>query len=64
MQVRVFSIGLEADLLENDQNVLNDFLTTVAFKKSSTQFVESENSWSVIVHYEEAENLKNTPLET
>ena len=43
MKVKVFSIGLEADMLEKDQKVLNDFLATVTFKKSSTQYVEKEN---------------------
>ncbi|MDI1254609.1 MAG: hypothetical protein PSV16_00785 [Flavobacterium sp.] len=37
-----------------DQNGLNDFLSTVVFKKSSVHFVESENAnWSVLLHYEE-----------
>ena len=63
MKVKVFSIGLEADMLEKDQKVLNDFLATVTFKKSSTQYVEKENYWSLIVHYEENEITKPTSLE-
>ncbi|WP_353147533.1 HRDC domain-containing protein [Flavobacterium sp.] len=53
MQVRVFSIRLDPDYLELDQQKLNAFLETVRFKKSNTQFLESEAAyWSVIVHYE------------
>lgn len=53
MQVRVFSIRLDNAFLEYDQQQLNAFLNTVTFKKSSTQFVESEEAhWSVVVHYE------------
>ena len=63
MKVKVFSIGLEAGMLENDQKVLNDFLATVTFKKSSTQYVENENYWSLIVHYDDNEIIKPTGLE-
>lgn len=63
MQVKVFSIGLEANKLEQDQNVLNDFLSTVTFKKSSTQYVEAGKFWTVIVHYDENETTKPASLE-
>ncbi len=63
MQVKVFSIGLDADVLEKDQIVLNEFLATVTFKKSSTQYVEKENYWSLIVHYDENETTKPASLE-
>lgn len=63
MKVKVFSIGLDAEKLGEDQNVLNDFLATVTFKKSSTQFVETGNYWSVVVHYEENEITKPASLE-
>lgn len=63
MQVKVFSIGLEADMLEKDQNILNEFLATVTFKKSSTQYIEKENYWSLIVHYDENETTKPARLE-
>ena len=43
MKIKVFTIRLSENELEIDQNSLNDFLETVIFKKSSTQFVESEN---------------------
>lgn len=56
MQVRVFSIRLDNAFLEYDQQQLNAFLNSVTFKKSSTQFIESEEAhWSVIVHYESKE---------
>jgi superfamily II DNA helicase RecQ len=63
MKVKVFSIGLDAEKLEKDQNVLNEFLASVTFKKSSTQYVESDNYWSVIVHYDENEITKPANLE-
>ena len=64
MQVRVFSIRLDNAFLEYDQQQLNTFLSSVTFKKSSTQFVESEEAhWSVIVHYESEEQQKQERLE-
>ena len=64
MQVKVFSIRLDKVFLAYDQQKLNEFLATVTFKKSSTQFVESEEAhWSVIVHYETFETEKSEQLE-
>lgn len=63
MKIKVFSIGLKAEMLEKDQRVLNEFLTTVTFKKSSTQFVEKGNYWSVLVHYDDNEITKPASLE-
>lgn len=62
MQVRVFSIRLDSNNLEIDQNSLNDFLDTVHFKKSNSHFIEAEESyWSVLVHYENEEERVNEP---
>ena len=58
MQVKVFSIKLEAGKLEQDQQLLNKFLASVNFKKSNTQFIETENYWSIVVYYE-ANNTEN-----
>ena len=64
MQVKVFSIRIDNAFLAYDQQKLNEFLATVTFKKSSTQFVESEEAhWSVIVHYETFETEKSEQLE-
>lgn len=64
MQVSVFSIRIDPAFLELDQQKLNAFLETVTFKKSSTQFLESEVAhWSVIVHYETEEQKKSIRLE-
>jgi superfamily II DNA helicase RecQ len=64
MQVSVFSIRIDPAFLEQDQQTLNSFLETVTFKKSSTQFLESEKAyWSVIVHYEKEEQKKYERLE-
>lgn len=63
MQVKLFTIRLDSDTLEIDQNSLNDFLETVSFKKSDTHFVEAvENYWSVMVHYEEQSETQNQEL--
>ena len=64
MQVSVFSIRIDPAFLEQDQQTLNTFLETVIFKKSSTQFLESESAhWSVIVHYENEQQQKSIRLE-
>jgi superfamily II DNA helicase RecQ len=64
MQVSVFSIRIDPAFLELDQQKLNAFLETVTFKKSSTQFLESEAAhWSVIVHYETEQQQKSIRLE-
>ena len=62
MKIKVFTIRLSENELEIDQNSLNDFLEMVTFKKSSTQFIESENYWSVLVHYEETFEVKTNEL--
>ncbi len=58
MQIQVFKIRVERDLLAQDQQNLNDFLQKITFKKSSTQFVEDDEQkyWSVLIHYEENES--------
>lgn len=54
MKIRVFIIRLEKEYFETDQNTVNSFLEKVQFKKSSSAFVEGENSfWSVLIHFEE-----------
>lgn len=62
MQIKIFSIRLQDNLTEIDQNSLNDFLETVDFKKSSVQFIEVEQPfWSVVVHFEEKSlDIKNS----
>ena len=49
MQVSVFSIRIDPAFLELDQQKLNAFLETVTFKKSSTQFLESEPSIGLLL---------------
>ena len=66
MQIKIFSIRLDANFTEIDQNSLNDFLESIDFKKSSVQYVESENAfWSVVVHFEEknSETAKDKKFE-
>ena len=53
MQVQIFIIRLAPEHLANDQKQLNDFLDSVTFKKSATQFMETQNQWSVLIHYEQ-----------
>ena len=59
MQIQHFIIRLNSEQIQSDQNKLNDFLNTVTFKKSSTQFVETTTSyWSVLIHYEQKSQQK------
>ena len=53
MKVQLFTIRLEENMLEIDQNSLNDFLETVEFKKSDTHFIEEQNCWTVLVHFDD-----------
>lgn len=59
MQVRVFSIRLDNAFLEYDQQQLNTFLNSVTFKKSSTQFVESEEAIGRLLFIMNQKNKKN-----
>ena len=64
MQVQHFIIRLNSEQIQSDQNKLNDFLNTVTFKKSSTQFVETTTSyWSVLIHYELKSQQKQPEIE-
>ncbi|MEM1003476.1 MAG: HRDC domain-containing protein [Bacteroidota bacterium] len=56
MQIKVFNIRLNKDDFAKDQELVNEFLQKVKFKKSSTQLIEGKtNFWSLIIHYEEIE---------
>ena len=68
MKVQLFTIRIEENNLEIDQNSLNDFLGTVDFKKSDTHFLEAQNCWSVLIHYDDLkiqnkEKKENTVIE-
>ena len=53
MKVQLFTIRIEEKNLEIDQNSLNDFLETIDFIKSDTHFLEEQNCWSVLVHFDD-----------
>lgn len=54
MKIKVFNIRLDKEHFEKDQEVINSFLETVRFKKSSTQLIENKvNFWSIVIHYEQ-----------
>lgn len=58
MKIQLFTIRIDGNHLVTDQNRLNDFLDNVIFKKSSTQFIAGKpNSWSVLIHYLNKENV-------
>ena len=64
MKIRAFIIRLAKDHFETDQNAVNSFLEKVQFKKSSSAFVEGENSfWSVLIHFEELSEESHPPSE-
>lgn len=52
MNVKLFTIRLDDNMVA-DQDAVNKFLDSVAFKKSSSQFVPGEpDYWSVILFYD------------
>ena len=65
MKIRAFVIRLAKEHFQSDQEAVNSFLEKVQFKKSSTAFVEGENSfWSVLIHFEELpEKIAESPSE-
>lgn len=62
MQVQIFIIRLAPEHLANDQQQLNDFLDSVTFKKSTTQFMETQSQWSVLIHYEQTVTKRVTQM--
>lgn len=56
MQIKVFHIRLDKEHFIKDQEIINEFLENVNFKKSSVHLIESKvNFWSVLIHYEPKE---------
>lgn len=53
MKVKVFQIRLQKEYLQNDQDELNNFLTSINIKKTAVQLVtEQQEYWSVLVFYD------------
>lgn len=64
MKIQLFTIRIDRNHLVTDQNRLNDFLESVTFKKSSTQFIAGKpNSWSVLIHYSDKKTPSEEPKE-
>lgn len=60
MKIQIFTISSNADQQIFDQNSLNDFLSTVLFRKSDVHFVDSDVPYgSVLVHFEDEEFKQN-----
>lgn len=54
MKVKVFHIRLTKENLQNDQEIINQFLKSVTAKKTSTQLINGQpNFWSVLIFYDE-----------
>lgn len=54
MKIKFFNIRLDKEHIEKDQEVINSFLETFRFKKSSTQLIENKvNFWSIVIHFEQ-----------
>lgn len=59
MKVKFFKIRIAEEFLAKDQKSLNDFLQICTVLKHESAFVQDkEPYWSVILYYNEAENLK------
>lgn len=63
MKIKIFNLRISDEHRENDQNQVNDFLSKVEMKKSSTTLVTGvDNFWSVIIHYTEKTDVAVEPL--
>ena len=54
MKVKVFHIRLTKENLQQDQDLLNNFLVNVTVKKTATELIIAQpNFWSILVFYED-----------
>ena len=59
MKVKVFHLRLTKENLQSDQDILNEFLESVAVKKTSTQIINGQpNFWSILVFYDDQKTTK------
>lgn len=60
MKVKVFHIRLTKEHLQVDQDNLNEFLDSVAIKRTATQLVSGQtNFWSILVFYDDQKAEKS-----
>lgn len=58
MQIKLFHIRLQKEYLNEDQENINRFLESVVVKKTSSELITGAiNFWSIIVFYEEYEEM-------
>jgi superfamily II DNA helicase RecQ len=62
MKVKHFRVRVSGEHLQNDQDVINQFLTNVNVEKTATNFITGMiDYWSVLVFYSpKAEKIKDT----
>ena len=54
MKIQVFKIRLSNEYVQQDQDSMNNFLETVAVKKTSCQLInDDQNFWSILVFYDQ-----------
>ena len=60
MRVKHFHIRLNKENLQHDEDMLNEFMVTVAVKKTATQVITSGQTsyWSIIVFYDDISSLE------
>ncbi len=60
MKVKHFHVRLNKENLQQDEDKLNEFLQTIAVKKTASQLVTSGQTsyWSIIVFYEDISTLE------
>ena len=65
MQIKALHIRLSKEHFQADQDALNEFLSTVAVKKTATQFVtgQPQSYWSILVFYEDQKPEKPDQIE-
>ncbi|WP_313806195.1 HRDC domain-containing protein [Flavobacterium sp.] len=58
MNIQLFTLRTQPEFFSSDQKLLNDFLNTIVYVKSSEHFVATETEaphWSILIHFEPCE---------
>jgi superfamily II DNA helicase RecQ len=66
MRVKHFFIRLTKEHMQTDEDRLNEFMQTVAVKKTATQFVTAgqTNYWSILVFHDDISTLEASDSKT
>lgn len=63
MHLKHFTTRMAPDLVQNDQDIINQFMGTVTVKKTATQFVPGNpDYWSILVFYENGDTIKSEKI--